>query len=91
MRTKNRVMRLKTPQLIPIDLGKASGHECPGIETDGTQYLCLIDREYHVGEFERQWYGLNFDGWRWNDVGLQFDAPGYNRSKWQAIWEIRES
>jgi hypothetical protein len=72
-------------RLKPIDLSKAEGHECPGIKPR-KHYLCLIDGQFFAGEFDRQWYGLNFCGWR--DVGLQFDAPGTNASRWQAVWEI---
>jgi hypothetical protein len=76
----------KKIRLKPIDLSKAKEHECPGIEPGKRQYLCLIDGKFFVGTFGRQWYGLNFEGWY--DVGLQFDAPGWNSSNWQAVWEI---
>jgi len=73
-------------RLVPVDLSKAEESECPGIKTGRTQYLCLIGGEFFAGTFNRQWYGLNFEGW--HDVGLQFDAPGTNASRWQAVWEI---
>jgi len=76
-------------RLIPIDLSKAEQHKHPDLnETD--DFLCLIDGEFHVGRFSRQWYGWNFDGWKWNiAAGLQFDEPGTNYSKWEAVWRIQ--
>lgn len=73
-------------KLIPIDITKADKHECPGVKTDGTEYLCVINGKCFAGTFNRQHYGLNFRGWYY---GLQFDAPGTNASSWQAIYEIQ--
>lgn len=75
-------------RLKPVSLKGAKGHECPGIKVGKTQYLVKNDGRYACGDFSRQWYGLNFDGFY--DAGLQFDAPGSNHSRWQAIWEIIE-
>lgn len=81
---KPKKIRIK---LKPIDLSKAKGTECPGIDDTGKkEYLCLIGKRFFVGGFNRQWYGLFFDGW--HDVGHQFDAPGTNGSEWKAVWEI---
>jgi hypothetical protein len=74
-------------RLKQIDLSKAQEHECPGIVPGKKQYLCLIDGLFFAGKFSRQWYGLNFDGWM-NHAGLQFDAPGWNASRWQGVWQI---
>jgi hypothetical protein len=76
-------------RLREIDLSKAVEHSHPDIKV-GYQhhYLALIRGDYHAGSFSKQWYGLNFDGWSYNPAGLQFDAPGWNASGWQRLWEI---
>lgn len=75
-------------ELEEIDLSLASKHECPGINTED-EFLALINGEYHVGKFNRQWYGWSFDGWKGNPyAGLQFDAPGSNSSRWQGLWRL---
>lgn len=79
--------RHKTPKLIPLDMSKSKEHSHPDINCRNT-YLCLIDREFFVGKFTREWYGFNFEGW-YSDSGLQFDAPGFNCSKWQQIWKVK--
>jgi hypothetical protein len=80
--------KLATPKLKPIDLTKGEDSKHPDIKT-GTTYLARIGGTYHVGKFSKQWYGWNFDGWSHNPgVGLQFDTPGTNNSKWQGLWEI---
>lgn len=76
-------------KLKQIDLSKAVEHECPGVKTDGTQYLAKIDGEWLTGPFSREWYGLHFDT-TWGMTGLQFDAPGYNSSEWEQLYEIVE-
>lgn len=76
------------PKFIPIDLSKSDKHEHPDIRTDGTLYLAKHDGEWIIGTFDRQWYGLNFN-WFWSCVaGLQFDAPGFNSSRWQELYEM---
>lgn len=72
--------------LKEIDLTKGEGHHHPDIRTDGTNYLALIDGEFHVGPFSEEWYGLNYDGWKYNS--LQYDQPGTNASGWQRVWEM---
>lgn len=72
-----------------IDLSKADKHECPGINNKD-QFLAYIDGEFHAGKFSRQWFGWNFNGWKHNGVGIQFDAPGSNSSRWQGLWRINE-
>lgn len=76
------------PRLTPIDLSFAEGHECPGL-IPGRLYLVKFsdDPQLYCGTFTRQWYGLNFGPWI-NGVGRQFDAPGYNHSRWQAVWLV---
>ena len=76
-------------RLIAIDLSQAYQHECPGIN-DKDSFLALIDGQFFAGTFSRQWYGWNFEGWTPNSIaGLQFDAPGWNSSDWQALWRIK--
>lgn len=79
-------MKIKTPTLIPLDMKRSDGSNHPDISSR-KRYLCLIGGRYYAGEFTKQWYGWNFEGWE--GVGLQFDAPGTNASEWQQIWEIR--
>jgi len=69
-----------------IDNNRMTDH--PDIKTDGTMYFIKWDGRYFTGTFHMQWYGLNFSGVY--DAGVQFDAPGFNSSKWEAIWEIIE-
>lgn len=84
MSTK-RPPRLKL-KLIDLTRGEGSNH--PDI-TGRKTYLALISGEFHAGKFSKQWFGWNFDGWSHNPgVGLQFDTPGTNSSKWQGLWEI---
>ena len=73
-------------KLIPISLRCAERHECKNIKPGRTRYLCKIDGEYFVGRFQREWFGLHFDGWC--GCGIQFDAPGYNSSDWERVWRI---
>jgi len=79
-------MNVRKPKLVPLDLRKGEGHEHPDIKTDGTQYLCEIGKGWYAGGFNRQWYGLNFDGWAWNS--LQYDKPGTNASNWKQVFEM---
>ncbi len=69
-------------KLKKISLKKAVESECPTIKV-GTRYtyLCKIDGEWFVGSFDRQWYGLNF-------THCQFDAPGYNSSGWEEVYQL---
>lgn len=80
-------MNHKTPTLIPLDMSLAQKHEHPDIQK-GKKYLCLIGNEYFAGRFSRVWFGWTFRGWY--NPHLQFDAPGFNSSRWQQIWEIKE-
>lgn len=78
-------------RLQEIDLTQAEKHEHPAIWTDGRAYLCQIDGQLFAGTFSRQHYGLNFRGWTPNPgAGLQFDAPGWNGSRWERVWAIIE-
>jgi hypothetical protein len=74
------------PYLKPIDITLANKYECPGIEI-GKLYLVKKNGCYVLGVFNRQWYGLNFQPASCG-CGFQFDAPGQNASKWEAIWEL---
>jgi hypothetical protein len=82
------VRQNEIPTLIPLDMSKAKEHNHPDIDIKKT-YLCLINNQYFAGKFSKEWYGLSFNGGI-NPVGLQFDAPGWNFSKWKKIWEINE-
>lgn len=83
-------------ELIKIDLSKSfiapesdgGTNDHPDLKTDGTAYLCRLDGEFFAGTFDREWFGLNFNGW-YNC--LQYDAPGTNQSFWEDVWEIKEN
>ena len=77
-------------KLVKIDLKKCVGlngvfHDHPAISCRKS-YLAKIGGIYCAGKFNRQWFGLNFDGW--GSVGIQLDMPGTNASAWQGLWEI---
>ncbi len=69
-----------------IDLSKSYEHDNPEINID-KHYIVKINGEWFLGQFEKQWYGLNFFPWV-NGVGIQFDAPGFNCSDWEKVVEI---
>lgn len=75
-------------KLTRISFRKAKEHECPAIKVgERYKYIAVMDDgRMAIGSFERQWYGLNFDGFY--DTGLQFDAPGYNNSSWKKLYKI---
>lgn len=73
--------------LTEIDLNKGHKSTHPDIKTDGTFYLVKIDGQAHGGRFRKVWFGLSFYPWV-NGVGIQFDTPGTNRSRWEAVWEV---
>ena len=75
-------------ELIEIDLSKGVEHEHPDINTKDL-YLAKEGGSYAVGGFDRQHYGLSFCGFY--DAGLQFDAPGYNKSDWEQLWLIKRT
>lgn len=75
---------IQTPILRKVDLFRGDEHNHPDIKTDGTRYLALIDGIYWCGSFGRQWYGLYFMG----GISFQYDTPGTNSSRWEALWEI---
>ena len=78
-------------KLKKIDLNKTTQHkegyftEHPDIKLN-KWYLACVGGNYAAGQFTKQWYGLNFDGFY--DSGLQLDKPGTNLSEWQGLWEI---
>ena len=82
---RRRRMLKKEMVLEEIDLMKGDKKTHPDINTKDT-YLCLIDGVLYQGQFNMQWYGLNFDGWSWNS--LQYDRPGTNSSRWQRVWKL---
>ena len=67
-----------------LDLSLAVKHDHPDIQK-GKTYLCKIYGKWFFGTFSRQWFGWSFNGW-YNH--LQFDAPGYNSSQWEAVVEF---
>jgi hypothetical protein len=69
-----------------IDLSKAVKHDHPDIVPNDKTYLVKIHGGWFFGPFTRQWYGLSFSNWGWS--GAQFDAPGWNSSKWERVIEI---
>lgn len=75
-------------KLKEIDLLKGSEHEHPDIDISKL-YLCKVYNKYAIGYFNRQWYGLSFNGFF--SAGKQFDAPGYNNSNWEQVWEVIET
>jgi hypothetical protein len=79
----------RTPKLERVSLRGATGHEIPGFKPGRKHYIAKIDGKLYFGTFSRQWYGWNFDCGFGMGVGLQFDAPGWNSSGWQALWEIK--
>lgn len=74
--------------LKEIDLSKAHEHEHPDIVLDKT-YLVRINGNYYVGKFTRQWFGWSFSATNSYCI-IQFDAPDWNKSQWQNVWEINE-
>ncbi len=73
------------PILEEIDLSKTTKNGGAGLEV-GPTYMILYSGRYYVGEFEEQWYGLNFRGIY--NAGAQYDPPGKNCSDFQKIWKI---
>jgi len=74
-------------KLIEIDLTKGNKSNHPDIKKE-IQYLAKINKTWFAGFFSKQWYGWNFDGWY--GVGIQFDTPGTNKSRWKQLFEIVE-
>jgi len=70
-----------------IDLLKGEKHNHPDIVFDKF-YLAKIRDCWSCGKFSKQHYGLNFGNGFGASRGQQFDAPGYNCSKWQELYEI---
>ena len=76
------------PKFTEIDLSKTTKDGGAGLEV-GPTYLVLYNGQFHVGTFEKQWYGLNFNGIYW--AGAQYDPPGENYSGWQKIWLFEDA
>lgn len=79
---------MKIPNLVPIDLGKADRHDHPDIKTDGTWYLVQYDGSFHAGLFEREFDDLTLHLGGEEYEAIYFNAPGWNNSKWEAVWEL---
>jgi len=74
-------------KLKALNMSKSKENNHPQINDD-SQYLCLIGEEFYAGTFSQEWFGWTFKP-QWGHNCIQFDAPGYNSSKWVQIWEIR--
>jgi hypothetical protein len=78
-------------KLVRIDLTKSKykgiGSDHPDFNEE-SYYLAVISGNLYFGQFTKQWYGWNFDD-GWGCSGHQFDAPGHNSSKWQALYEVK--
>ena len=73
-------------RLERISLRGARRSELPGVNTRST-YLVKYAGNLYLGKFTRQWYGLNFNC-DFGASGMQFNAPGYNLSRWQGVWRV---
>lgn len=84
-------------KLTEIDLSKADKHEHPDIKL-GPENLYMVKfgkddqfgYKYYVGYFRREWFGLRFQCDYGIGVGMQFDAPGWNSSRWVQLWEFKD-
>lgn len=80
-------------RLVKVNLKNAQEHRCPNIKV-GTRYtyLCKIGGQWGIGSFSREWYGLNFysDNFSGGN-GIQFDAPGFNSSEWEEVYQIKDN
>ena len=74
---------MSTPKVIDLSKGHRGDH--PDIKTDGTSYLYKWAGRWSCGQFVRVWYGLTAHDGHCNP---QFDASGYNKSKWEEMYEI---
>lgn len=77
------------PFLVPVDLSLAEQHEHPLIRT-GQDYLYKVHGHWYVGQAHRQRYGWNFSGWAGGNT-IQFDAPGWNSSSWERLYELHDT
>jgi hypothetical protein len=84
-------------KLTEIDLSKGKEHNHPDIKLGKDNlYLAKIGKndrfgyKYYVGYFQEQWYGLHFACDFGMGVGLQFDTPGWNSSRWSQLWEFKD-
>lgn len=74
-----------TLELVDLTRGIKSDH--PDLNTTDIYLSYTGFAGFQVGRFSNQWYGWNFDC-GWGASGFQFDTPGYNNSKWIALWRI---
>lgn len=82
---KELVAKRLSMNLNRIDLSKADKHEHLDI-VKGEWYLARIDGHWLAGQFLREWYGWNFMPYCCAQSGFQFDAPGWNASRWQELF-----
>lgn len=75
----------RLPVLREIDLSRGDRNMHPDI-VPGRHYMVRIYGAWHMGRFSEVWYGLNF--FPWGTSGIQFDAPGYNSSRWERVIEV---
>lgn len=76
------------PKLSEIDLSLTTKEGGAGLEV-GPTYLVMYNGQFYVGDFDKQWYGLNFCGIY--DAGAQYDPPGENYSSWQRVWRFENA
>lgn len=81
---------MNLPELTEIDLAKAEGHEHPDLRA-GSWYLAKWDGRFYVGTFDRVWFGWTFDCNYGASGNIQFDAPGWNSSRWEGLWRLDEA
>lgn len=74
------------PYLVPIDLSKGREHEHPDFDRKKT-YLIKHGGHWYIGSPGRVWFGWTFHV---GSHSLQFDAPGYNSSRWEYVYEIHD-
>jgi hypothetical protein len=71
---------IRTVKLRKIDLSKADGCKHPDIQRT-KKYLVNYDGAEIIGDFDKQWYGWNFNWFGSCYAGLQLDALN-------EVWEI---
>lgn len=73
--------------LIPLDMTLGSGHDHPQLN-DRDDFVYQESGDLYLTRFSRQWSGWHADTWISDTVGLQYDKPGSNGSRWEMIWRV---
>ncbi len=76
------------PELTELDLSLAHEHNHPDFNTVD-YFLAEIDGILRFGKFVKVWFGWHFSCGFGDSGGMQFDAPGYNKSRWQRVWRCQ--